>query len=124
METTLTWTGDAPIGTTWGPADGPVSFSFTELTGQRAMGGADLDGCFPKEFPRGQAIQIPYRKGEGRVDFGPPAFHDAWFADPALHLPPGRWRLQVLVNGSLAPGCDRAGRSLMIELDPIDLVIR
>ena len=126
VTTTLTWVGGAPSGTIWGSADGPVAFTFEELTGRRAMGGALQAGCVPMRFLRGLAVDVPFRKQAGRGgDDGFGAFYDAWFSDPELRLPAGRWRLNVSIVGSPAP-CAAGAPDLQLGLRPtwIELLIR
>ena len=104
VRTTLTWTGPAPKGVIWGSGSGMVAFSFAELTGRyRTIGAVTTDDCAKHEFAQGIATPIPFGKSGGWTDEDPDApFFEAFFRDPQLHLPPGRWRITARANGFLA----------------------
>ena len=104
VRTTLTWVGPAPTGVIWGSGSGTVTFSFAELTGRhRSIGAGGTDDCARHEFAQGVATPIPFGKSGGWGAEDPDArFYEAYFRDPQLHLPPGRWRIIARANGFLA----------------------
>lgn len=125
IQTTLTWTGAAPKGQLWGSGSGPVSFLLTEVgPPRRAMGGAMTLDCTSTDFPRGVATPVPFAKSGGWDDTDPNTdFYRAWFADPILRLPAGRWQLTVRAEGFLAP-CDLHAPTFEAAIGPIELEIR
>lgn len=125
VTTTLTWTGGPDRGRIWGSGGGPVSFTFTEVGGaRRMMGGVMTADCKMKEFAPGVATVIPLGKSASWTDEDPnAAFYQAWFREPVLRLPTGRWQLRVSVGGLLAP-CELGAKTIEAAVGPIDLVIR
>ncbi|HUQ79232.1 MAG TPA: hypothetical protein VM427_10240 [Patescibacteria group bacterium] len=125
VRTTLTWTGAPGGGRIWGSGSGPVSFTFNELGGAgRTMGGAMTADCGMKEFPAGVPTEITVAKSGGWTGEDPnAAFYQAWYKDPALHLPAGRWQMRVSVGGFLAP-CEMGARTIEASVGPIDLLVR
>ena len=66
---------------------------------------------------------MPPGKGWAAVADDPNiAFYKAWSADPALHLPVGRWRIVVGTDGLLAP-CAANAAVLKVSI-PIEITIR
>ena len=125
VATTLTWTGAPGQGRIWGSGSGPVTFAIEEVGGSlRMMGGAMTADCRMTEYPAGVRTEIPFRKSGGWTAEDPNAdFYTAWFKDPLLHLPAGRWRLTVSVGGFLAP-CEQGARTLGASVGPIEFLVR
>ena len=125
VQTTLTWTGAAPRGELWGSGSGPVSFLLTELgPPRRAMGGGMTLDCTSTEFARGVPTPVPFAKGGGWDETDPNKdFYRAWYADPILRLPAGRWQLTIRAEGMLAP-CDLDAPRFDATIGPIELDIR
>ena len=124
LETMLTYTGPAPKATLRGSGSGPVSMSYTELTGaHRSMGGVMTADCAPHDFARGvPALVRPVKSWAASQNDPNHAFFVAWGDDPELHLPAGRWRIDVSAGGFLAEcAADAPGLSLAI---PIEITIR
>lgn len=123
--TTLTWTGAPGAGRIWGSGSGPVSFMFTEVGGAgRTMGGAMTADCTMTEFAPGVPTAIPLGKSGGWTGDDPnAAFYQAWYKDPALHLPTGHWQLRVAVGGFLVP-CEMGAPTIEASIGPIDILIR
>lgn len=124
LETTLTWNGAAAQNAIWGSGSGVVTFSYAEIGGAgRSMGGVMNSDCRPHPFTRGVPVPIPPGKGWATTGEDPNlAFYRAWAADPALHLPAGRWRVVVGAEGMLAP-CEANAPQLKLSI-PIELTIR
>ena len=105
VTTTLTWSGPAAKATIWGSGSGPVEFLIAEVGGgRRTMGGAMTADCRPSSYARGVPVDVPLVKSGGYTGDDPnAAFYQAWYADPVLRLPAGRWQLRVTAIGFLAP---------------------
>lgn len=125
VATTLTWTGQPGEGRIWGSGSGPVTFAIEEVGGgRRMMGGAMTADCRMTDFPAGVPTEIPFRKSGGWPAEDPNAdFYTAWFKDPVLHLPAGRWKLTVSAGGFLAP-CEQGARALQASVGPIEILVR
>ena len=125
VATTLTWTGAPGQGRIWGSGSGPVTFAIEEVGGgRRTMGGAMTADCAMRDFPAGVPTEIPFRKSGGWTGEDPNAdFYAAWFKDPLLHLPAGRWKLTVSVGGYLAP-CERGARAIEAAVGPFEILVR
>ncbi len=125
VTTTLTWTGPAARASIWGSGSGPVEFLITEVGGgRRSMGGAMTADCRPSSYPRGVPVDVPLVKSGGYSGDDPnAAFYQAWYADPVLRLPAGRWQLRVTAIGFLAP-CAAGAPELDLATAPIELLIR
>jgi hypothetical protein len=122
LMTTLTWTGVAPNGTLWGSGSGPATLAFEEVGGAgRSMGGGGTDDCASTVYARGVAVPIKPGKTAG-WDAGDPnaAFYEAWARDPLLHLPPGRWRLTLGVDGYL----NTCGGPPVRMSIPLEIIVR
>jgi hypothetical protein len=101
---TLTWEAPAPRTTVWGSGSGPVTFNIEQLDGDIALGGAMTADCAPHEFERLVPVAFPFRKSGAFSDDDPNAdFYRAYFADPVLRLPAGRWRVTASAGGYLEP---------------------
>jgi hypothetical protein len=98
--------------------------TYTELTGaHRSIGGVMTADCAPHEFAQGvPSVVRPVKSWAASHDDPNYAFFVAWGNDPELHLPPGRWRIDVSAGGYLGEcGADAGGVSLSI---PIEITIR
>ena len=112
VRTTMTWSGPAQNVVLRASGSGPVAFIFQELTGRRRiLGGAMTADCAQHPFAQGVATPIPLRKSGGWSADDPDApFYEAFYRDPQLHLPAGRWRVMAEVDGYLADCSDNAPR--------------
>jgi hypothetical protein len=122
ITTTLTWAGAAPKAALWGSGSGPVTMGFDEIGGAgRSMGAGGSDDCSSTTYARGVAVPIRIGKTAG-WDAGDPnaAFYEAWARDPLLHLPAGRWRMTVGVDGSL----NDCGGPPVKMLIPLEILVR
>lgn len=124
VRTTLTYVGPEDAAGVWGSGSGLVSFVLAEVGGTKSVGGAARSDCRPYRFARGVATDIPFAKSGGwSADDPNAAFYQAFFADRLLHLPPGRWSLQVSADGMLAP-CAADAPRLAATIPAIVLTIR
>ena len=103
----LTYLGPAAEVVATGSGSGPVLFGLRQLDGRREMGPAATGDCAPHPFVAGEPGTYEYTKSGGYADDDPDAaFYRAFFGDPELHLPPGRWRVTASIDLSTAPdGC-------------------
>ena len=120
----LTFVGPAPRQTIWASGSGVVAFAIAEIGGRRRMGGAATADCFPYPYERAVKTAVPFRKSGGWTGDDPDgAFYAAFFRDPQLHLPMGRWRITASVSGFLAE-CGANAPPLELELAPIYVEVR
>jgi hypothetical protein len=73
-------------------AASPVGFRIEEIGGTRVMGGGMDLPCLFTDVESGVPETVPFAKSGSPTD-GEAGFDRAWYADPELRLPPGRWRI-------------------------------
>ena len=100
---TLTYLGPADR-VAYGHASPAVFFTIEQLDGDAQMTGGADDVCNVDTIGRAEPIHIPFHKS-GQIGLG---FDVAWFRDPVLRLPPGRWRISAQFEGSV-PACESGG---------------
>ena len=101
----------------WGGA-GPIVFSLRQISGGSAEtgGGQDLP-CIAYPVSQEAPLVVPYAKA-GAIE-GPP-FDLAWYQDPELHLPAGRWKARATFNGSVDDcGGDRVEMTVAIQFEVV-----
>ena len=74
-------------------AASPIGFRIEEIGGTRVMGGGMDLPCLFTDVASGRPAIIPFAKAGTPTDDGEIGFDRAWYADPALRFPPGRWRI-------------------------------
>ena len=78
--------------------------------------------CGQHEFPRLVPVAVPFRKTGGFSADDPNAdFYRAFFADPVLRLPAGRWQVTASVSGFLVP-CEMNAPMVNISLASVIFV--
>lgn len=99
-----------------GSGSGIISFSVTRLEDGLTSGlPAMTSDCARHELPPGVPLVVPFSKSGGYSPDDPNAdFLELYFADPALTLPAGAWRIDVATHGLLGEGCD--GPPLQLEV--------
>jgi hypothetical protein len=82
-----------------GSGSGPIVFGMEQLDGPLDMGPLMTSDCAEHRLVRGVAAGRPFVKSGG-FDQGNPnaAFWKAYFADPVLRLPAGRWRIAASIE--------------------------
>jgi hypothetical protein len=114
---TLSYLGDEPE-VEIGGGGGPVVFSLVQLEGGNAVlgGGQDLP-CL--RYPLGPDAPLvwPFQKA-GAVNDRPP-FDLAFFQDPELHLPPGRWEVRAVLQYGIGD-CSDLELIASIQLDVLE----
>ena len=98
-------------------AASPIGWQIVQLDGPARMDGAMADPCVTTELRKDEPGRYPFQKG-GVVEAGSP-FDEAWFSDPSLRLPPGRWRFIATLNAYLG---DCGGESHTLATS-VDLVV-
>jgi hypothetical protein len=92
---------------------GPIAFSIVEVGGSRAMGAASTADCATHLLSATEPITTPLTKSGGWSQDDPnAAFYEAFFADPALHLPPGTWDITAVATFNDARGCEGASHDM------------
>jgi hypothetical protein len=91
-----------------GPADtvvyhaaSMVGFRIEEIGGTRSMGGGMDTPCLQTPMAAGQTVSIPFEKAGVVAENPAEGFDAAWYQDPVLRLPPGRWRVIAYLSASL-----------------------
>jgi hypothetical protein len=102
--------GRTEIGASGG---GPIAFSIIEVGGTRIMGAASNDDCATHVLSAAEPITSRITKSGGWSEDDPnAAFYEAFFADPALHLPPGTWDVTAVATFIEGRGCAGASHDL------------
>jgi hypothetical protein len=83
----------------------PVIFGVFEVDGGRQMVPAVGQGCQRRTLGRGQPVAVDFHKSEVAPFEGGEAFDAAWYVEPTLHLPRGRWQI-VAQSVALQPDCE------------------
>jgi hypothetical protein len=122
IATTLRYIGEDAHATVVSHGGGPVSFGVEQLDGPVDNGPEWDASAAPFTYDRGDVQDIPFQKSGGWDGDDPMAgFWRAWFADPELRLPPGRYRITAHLDYR-APGDDGSAQSLeaavLIEVLP------
>ena len=92
---------------------GPIAFSIIEVGGARAMGAASTADCATHVLSATEPITSRITKSGGWSEDDPnAAFYEAFFADPALHLPPGTWDITAVATFIEGRGCAGASHDL------------
>jgi hypothetical protein len=99
-------------------AASPIGWQLVQLDGRARMGGAMAMPCIQTELQNGVVTRYPFEKG-GAVEDGSP-FDEAWFAEPTVRLPAGRWRIMATLMVSLG---DCGGESHTLGTS-IDLIVQ
>ena len=88
-----------------GSGSGLVAFSLRQLDGTMKMQAAVPLDCVPHPMSPGVPQTIPFFKsGAWEAEASDAGFSSRFFADPVLHLPPGRWA--IVAEGSMGgPEC-------------------
>ncbi len=117
------WTGPKPQASIWGSGSGPVAFGLAQIDGDIVIAGARMTAdCVSHEYARLVPVALPFRKSGGFSNDDPnAAFYKAFFADPVLRLPAGRWRVTASLSGFLE-ACDADAPGVGINLEAMILV--
>ena len=87
---------DGAAATIGGPGAGPLAFSFDEVGGSRRMDAGYDTTCGVFTIEPGVPMTSDLTKSGGWADDDPNAsFYRSFFADPAIHLPPGTWDISA-----------------------------
>ena len=113
----LTYHGDEPD-IEIGGGGGPVVFSLIQLEGGSAVlgGGQDLP-CLRYQLGPDAPLVWPFQKAGG-IDDEPP-FDLAFFQDPELRLPPGRWEVGAILQYGIGD-CSDLELAVSIQLDVLE----
>lgn len=115
----LTYTGPQPTVVVSGSGSGLVLFGLEQVGGPIRIGGAATMDCLPRTLERGVPLVVPYQKsGAFSNDDPKAAWYRAFFADPLLRPPAGRWRLTASADFFTGPPCgdDRHTLEVSVEL--------
>jgi hypothetical protein len=89
----LTYLGPLPNETIF-HAMSPVAFMIEEVGGSgRTMGGAMEQPCLHTALSRDVSLALPFAKAGVPTSDPLSGFNQAWYEDPVLRLPAGRWRI-------------------------------
>lgn len=117
ISASLTYEGDEPE-VEIGGGGGPVVFSLVQLEGGNAVlgGGQDLP-CLRYRLGPDAPIVWQFEKAGG-IDDAPP-FDRAFFEDPELHLPPGRWEVRAVLEYGIGE-CSDLHLEVSIQLEVLE----
>lgn len=76
-------------------AASPVLFTLREVGGTREMGGAMDQPCLRTTLRQGEPMEYAFTKSGTPNEGG---FDGAWYQDPVLRLPAGRWRITAMFD--------------------------
>jgi hypothetical protein len=109
---TLTYTGDLPELDLHG-GGGPVVFGLSQISGgDAAMAGSQNQPCIQYPIGPDQPLVWPFAKSGSPDESGP--FDLAFFQDPVLNLPPGRWEVSVQLDYGIG---ECAGLSMLTAIE-------
>ncbi len=92
----------------------PVSIGVVQLDGPAALEVVMAVPCASSDLARGVPLRVPFQRS-GLIEDEPP-FDMAWFRNPELRLPPGRWRFSATMSVML-DGCGRDTHDLVATAD-------
>jgi hypothetical protein len=93
-------------------AGGPIAFGVLRLQDGLVAESDWTDDGVAYELPPGEPVTYPFQKSASWAPGDPDAaFQREYAADPELHLPPGRWRIEAVLHGVLG---DRDGPSTVV----------
>ena len=78
-----------------------VGFRIAEVGGRRTMGGGMDLPCLQTPMAAGQRLPFEFQKGGAVADNPAEGFDRAWYEEPELRLPPGRWQITAYLSASL-----------------------
>ncbi len=117
-EATLTYRGPQPALRVFGSGSGLVLFALAQVDGVLQVGPAATADCVPRILERGVPLVVPYEKSGGFSATDPnAAWYRAFFADPLLRLPEGRWELSALAEGYTGAGCGDVSHRLAVSVE-------
>ncbi len=94
------------LGGSGGGGGGLIGFGIDEVDGSRHMGPAFTADCAPYRLEAGKPMTSPIKKSGGFSAEDPnAAFYNGFFADPAVHLPPGDWTISAVASFVEGQGC-------------------
>ncbi len=105
--------------TVFGSGSGPVFFSVTRHEDGLTSGPpAHTDDCVVHTLPAGRPTTFPFFKSGGYSDEDANAdFLEIYFADPALTLPAGTWRIDATTYGWLGESCSGEAFDLATSIE-------
>jgi hypothetical protein len=95
-------------------ASSPVGWQIVQLDGDAVMGGGMDLPCLSTDFANNRPRRYDFEKAGVVEDVQP--FNRAWFEDPALRLPRGRWRFVATLDVALGE-CGGEPHSLKAHID-------
>ncbi|HET7676304.1 MAG TPA: hypothetical protein VFK38_00465 [Candidatus Limnocylindrales bacterium] len=104
VEASLVYLGQAPVVAS-GSGSGLVGFSVVQQGGPLRMEAGGTSDCVRYQLRPGPQAVAFSKSGGFSGDDPNAAFYRAFFADPDLHLPPGRWRITAHVDLVLGQEC-------------------
>jgi hypothetical protein len=114
IDTTITYLGprDQIVASSEFPA--LVTFGLEQIGGDLDMPGGSSDTmCETLAVTAREPLAVRFGKSGAYSDSDPMAgFWDAYFTDPQLHLPPGRWRVSASLRAWTTPDCSGRLESL------------
>jgi hypothetical protein len=103
----------------FGAGSSPLVFNLRQLSAGDGVLEGDWDlVCRRFEIPRDAPLAQPFSKSGEIHELGP--FDEAFFRDPDLHLPAGRWQVEVFIPDSGGADCGGPPMQTAIEIEVVD----
>jgi hypothetical protein len=101
-DATLTWLGPAPSVRVFGSGSGIVFTGVRQLDGPVDPGMGATSDCVPYDIVADDPLVHAFGKSGGFGGDDPlAAWYEAYFRDPLLRLPPGRWEVWARASGTV-----------------------
>jgi hypothetical protein len=78
-----------------------LGFQVEEVGGTRRMEGGSRLSCETTNLVKGQPLDVPFGKSGSPTNDPGSGFDQAWYEDPTLTLPIGKWRIAVNMDFSV-----------------------
>ena len=115
-DATLSYLGDVETVRLFGSGTGILGTTVRQLDGPIDPGGASTTDCVAYEIGPGAPIRTSFGKSGGFDADDPLAeFYEAYFRDPLLRLPPGRWEVSAWAGFTVGGDDCGAGPSVALS---------
>lgn len=78
-----------------------IGFRISEIGGSRVMAGGMDTPCLSTPMVAGEPLAFPFQKAGAIADDPSEGFDEAWYRNPVLRLPPGRWQIVAYLWASI-----------------------
>jgi len=122
-DATLSYSGSESSVRLWGSGLGVVGTSVRQLDGPINPGFATTSDCQPHDIAAESQMHVPFRKSGSFSEDDPLIeFYRAFFADPLLRLPPGRWEIVATTSATIGGEDCGSGPGLGVRVS-VEIVV-